>query len=155
MDLIAWRPRVSDASSSGVESSNILSSAENSPDVIPASPGSPDSVPDTPKTTRGIFQQRSRQYHSSQSSRGVIFEVYSDEDEDVSYAKNGANVINEHSIPSLMSGGISSKIEGGMMSSTPTLDPTTPLNTWRKSAAVVISDDEEGESPHPQPYQRK
>lgn len=52
-------------------------------------------------------------------------------------------------------GGISSKIEGGMMASTPTLDPTTPLNTWRKSTAVVISDDEDGESPIPQPYQRK
>ncbi|XP_037776310.1 transcription termination factor 2-like [Penaeus monodon] len=218
MDLKAWRPRVSDASSSGVESSNILSSAENSPDVIPASPGSPDSIPDTPKTTRGIFQQRSRQYHSSQSSRasslrsesGPVSVPDSDEDEDVSYAKNGANVITEsdddasayisddsavgdshfHELvvksksarvpqdtpkvepsrahqmgmgstlssdtPTLPScGGISSKVEGGMMASTPTLDPTTPLNTWRKSAAVVLSDDEDGESPIPQPYQRK
>lgn len=145
--------------------------------------------------------------HRSES--GPVSVPDSDEDEDVSYAKNGANVINEsddasayisddsavgdshfhefvvksdnakvvqdtpkvetsrtHKMgmgsipstdtPSLPScGGISSKIEGGMMSSTPTLDPTTPLNTWRKSAAVVISDDEEGESPIPQPYQRK
>lgn len=145
--------------------------------------------------------------HRSES--GPVSVPDSDEDEDVSYAKNGANVINEsddasayisddsavgdshfhefvvksdnakvvqdtpkvetsrtHKMgmgsipstdtPSLPScGGISSKIEGGMMSSTPTLDPTTPLNTWRKSSAVVISDDEEGESPIPQPYQRK
>lgn len=146
--------------------------------------------------------------HRSES--GPVSVPDSDEDEDVSYAKNGANVITEsdddasayisddsavgdshfHELvvksksarvpqdtpkvepsrahqmgmgstlssdtPTLPScGGISSKVEGGMMASTPTLDPTTPLNTWRKSAAVVLSDDEDGESPIPQPYQRK